>query len=214
MQSRKSSIVSTTSVRHRKFSATRLQRQAELSLLNEETPHLGGLSIDTKGKNVDSFENFTFQARAPTFASLSRSDTGGPSPFEAHPGFRMRGFSLSSFPWTSASVRGSFVKPFDEPDDLHGRVSGRRQTVLGRSFTGPVDIESAGEKSIPERRALYVLDFETSKFLFGCSWRSTDLHLGNMGPVMRGLPMAFDTTDGLQKYLNEVSTGPLRLLGY
>ena len=165
MQSRKSSVVSTTPARHRKFSATRLQRQAELSLLNEETPRLGGLSIDTKRSNVESFENFTFQARAPTNVSLARTDTGGPSPFDAHPGFRLRGFSLSSFPWTSASVRGSFVKPFDEPDDLHSRVSGRRQTVFQRNPTGPIDVESAGEKILRQRRALYVLDFETSKFL-------------------------------------------------
>lgn len=141
MHSRKSSVVSAASVKHRKFSTTRLQRQAELSLLNEETHPRGS-------EGADSFEYFSFKARS----SLARSDPGGLSPFEFHPGQRVRGFSHASFSWTPESVRGSFVKPFDEPDFSETQNPGRRFPVIKRTQSGPLDVENAQAKI--ERLAL------------------------------------------------------------
>ena len=145
MRSRKSSAVSTVSLGHRKFSTTRLQRQAELSLLNEEI-HSSGLTLVTQGSGADSFENFSFQARSPTALSIARTETGGPPPFDAHPGSRLRGFSRASFSWTPASVRGSFVKPFDEPEGSHARHADKRYPAVKRTFTGPIDVEHAREQ--------------------------------------------------------------------
>ena len=146
MQSRKSSVVSTTSLKHRKFSTTRLQRQAELSLLNEET-HASGLGITTKGSNAtESFENFSFPSRSPTSTSLARTETGGPSPFDIHPGSRIRGFSCASFSWSPESFSGSFAKPFDEPYNPQSLESGRWFSVVKRTPTGPIDVEHPQEK--------------------------------------------------------------------
>jgi hypothetical protein len=145
MRSRKSSAVSTASIGHRKFSTTRLQRQAELSLVNEEI-NSPGLTLVTRGSGADSFENFSFQARSPTALSIARTDSGGLSPFDAHPGSRLRGFSRASFSWTPASVRGSFVKPFDEPEGAHARHADKRHSAVKRKFTGPIDVEHAGEQ--------------------------------------------------------------------
>jgi hypothetical protein len=146
MQSRKSAVVSTTSLKHREFSTTRLQRQAELSLLNEET-HASGLSTTTKGSNAtESFENLSFPSRSPTSTSLARTETEGPSPFDIHPGSRIRGFSRASFSLSPESVRGNLAKPFDEPYNPQSLESGRRFSVVKRTSTGPIDVKHAQEK--------------------------------------------------------------------
>jgi hypothetical protein len=133
--------VSAASVKRRKFSATRLQRQAELSLRNEEThPRLS--------EGTESFEYFSLKARS----SSARSDTGDLSPFEIHPGHRVRGYSRASLSWAPESVRGSFVKPFDEPDFSDAQNTGRRFSFVKRTQTGPQDVENAQAKI--ERPAL------------------------------------------------------------
>jgi hypothetical protein len=127
----RTSIASTHSLRQRKFSTDRLQRQAYQSILNEETqksrqPIVNEESIDNDGVHFSApdFENLE------NIKSMSRAGTGL-SPLEVHPG------QLATKDDLMALRRkcSSFAGPFPEPNDVE-------QSALSRNHTRSVSFKT------------------------------------------------------------------------
>ena len=116
MASPRASVASYLAPNQRKHSVDRYQRQAELSLKIEEGRSKRAARLSEARAVHTSFNDFDFKPREdsedlPT--SLTRADTIPQSPFdEYHPGDRVDGPRRLTVKY----VRGSFVKPFDEPD--------------------------------------------------------------------------------------------------
>lgn len=139
MESRRPSLLSTSTVRQRKYSTDRVLRQAELSARLEEGRPLAlhSAQIDEQPEE-DGAERLADQG----IKSLTRADTMI-SPFEIHPGQR-----VSSFPFaTVAGVNHKFnfdsKEPWPEPTSAQQEDIERRIAVPNRVDTTSLDFGPA-----------------------------------------------------------------------
>ncbi|KIX01531.1 uncharacterized protein Z518_09257 [Rhinocladiella mackenziei CBS 650.93] len=141
MASRRSSAISAKSVKQRKYSTDRHQRQAELSIRIEEGRSLRPPLVHEEDVSTSFVQDFFSKPESNTVVSLSHADAG-PSPLDIHPGQRVRGFSEAFDELVASEESVDFKIPFPEPNAEQQLEIEQRAAVFRRTNTD-IDAEQA-----------------------------------------------------------------------
>ena len=141
-RTRKSSIQSSHSVRFAsdvyRPATERHQRQAETSLLTEGRRPSRPPLIHEESIEPTFLQDFFSREKSVNITSLSRADSYL-SPLEAHPGHRLRGFSITEQQPRPEDVSGEYSKPFPEPTDVEWGPAEQRYSSIRRVDTASLN---------------------------------------------------------------------------